>query len=104
MLRVLAQRTAPQLARSAVRTTALRGFATFGAVPKKSRFIARYAGAPTAHTSFVVRRMTDGRRRPPARQNRWLQTIHNHTASETLQAKNSRLPTGRERRHGRKIR
>jgi len=29
MLRVLAQRTAPQLARSAVRTTALRGFATF---------------------------------------------------------------------------
>ena len=75
MLRVLAQRTAPQLARSAVRTTALRGFATFGAVPKKSRFIARYAGAPTAHTSFVVRRMTDGRRRPPARQKRRLQTM-----------------------------
>ena len=103
MLRVLAQRTAPQLARSAVRTTALRGFATFGAVPKKSRFIARYAGAPTAHTSFVVRRMTDGRRRPPARQKRCSQTTSSDAASETLQAKNSRLPTGRERRHSRKI-
>ena len=74
MLRVLAQRTAPQLARSAVRTTALRGFATFGAVPKKSRFIARYAERRRRARTFVVRRMTEGRRRPPARQNRCLQT------------------------------
>ena len=74
MLRVLAQRTAPQLARSAVRTTALRGFATFGAVPKKSRFIARYAERRRRARTFVVRRMTDGRRRPAARQKRCLQT------------------------------
>ena len=54
MLRVLAQRTAPQLARSAVRTTALRGFATFGAVPKKSRFIARYAERRRRARTFIV--------------------------------------------------
>ena len=94
MLRVLAQRTAPQLARSAVRTTALRGFATFGAVPKKSRFIARYAGAPTAHTSFVVRRMTDGRRRPPARQNRRLQTIHNQCGFRDASSEEFPPPNG----------
>ena len=74
MLRVLAQRTAPQLARSAVRTTALRGFATFGAVPKKSRFIARYAERRRRARTVVVRRMADGRRRPPARQKRCSQT------------------------------
>ena len=64
MLRVLAQRTAPQLARSAVRTTALRGFATFGAVPQKSRFIARYAERRRRARTVVVRRMTEGRRPP----------------------------------------
>ena len=74
MLRVLAQRTAPQLARSAVRTTALRGFATFGAVSKKSRFIARYAERRRRARTVVVCRMTKGRRRPPARQKRCLQT------------------------------
>ena len=62
MLRVLAQRTAPQLARSAVRTTALRGFATFGAVSKKSRFIARYAERRRRARTVVVRRMTKGRK------------------------------------------
>ena len=64
MLRVLAQRTAPQLARSAVRTTALRGFATFGAVPKKSRFIARYAERRRRARTVVVRRITENLRPP----------------------------------------
>ena len=64
MLRVLAQRTAPQLARSAVRTTALRGFATFGAVPKKSRFIARYAERRRRARTVVVHRITRVRHQP----------------------------------------
>ena len=58
MLRVLAQRTAPQLARSAVRTTALRGFATFGAVSKKSRFIARYAERRRRAQTFKIQHIT----------------------------------------------
>ena len=74
MLRVLAQRTAPQLARSAVRTTALRGFATFGAVPQKSRFIARYAERRRRARTVVVRSMVKVSRWPPTRQKRCLQT------------------------------
>ena len=62
MLRVLAQRTAPQLARSAVRTTALRGFATFGAVPQKSRFIARYAERRRRARTFPMHGI---KKRPP---------------------------------------
>ena len=75
MLRVLAQRTAPQLARSAVRTTALRGFATFGAVPKKSRFIARYAER-RLRTHILRRAAHDGRPPPAAREAKPLLANH----------------------------
>ena len=81
MLRVLAQRTAPQLARSAVRTTALRGFATFGAVPQKSRFIARYAERRRRARTFVVHRITRVRHQP---HNKAKALLANHTQSMRL--------------------